>query len=102
MLIMLFSSTRSDWLGNIRSDILAGLVVALARIPEAIAFSIIAGVDPKIGHYPLHPALNAKLDSSYWEGRPTRPLGSNQALCGESVAETANDKCPLFQCSCYD
>ncbi|MBU2089495.1 MAG: sodium-independent anion transporter, partial [Alphaproteobacteria bacterium] len=42
---------RHEWLGNIRGDILAGLVVALALIPEAIAFSIIAGVDPKIGLY---------------------------------------------------
>ncbi len=42
---------RSEWLGNIRADILAGLVVALALIPEAIAFSIIAGVDPKVGLY---------------------------------------------------
>ncbi len=40
-----------EWFGNIRADILAGLVVALALIPEAIAFSIIAGVDPKIGLY---------------------------------------------------
>ena len=42
---------RSQWLGNIRGDLLAGLVVALALIPEAIAFSIIAGVDPKVGLY---------------------------------------------------
>ena len=42
---------RNEWLGNIRSDVLAGLVVALALIPEAIAFSIIAGVDPKVGLY---------------------------------------------------
>ena len=42
---------RNQWLGNIRGDILAGLVVALALIPEAIAFSIIAGVDPKVGLY---------------------------------------------------
>jgi len=40
---------RHEWLGNIRGDVLAGLVVALALIPEAIAFSIIAGVDPKVG-----------------------------------------------------
>jgi SulP family sulfate permease len=45
------SRLRSEWLGNIRPDVLAGLVVALALIPEAIAFSIIAGVDPKIGLY---------------------------------------------------
>ncbi|EXJ12229.1 SulP family inorganic anion transporter [Nitrincola nitratireducens] len=48
---MLFSSTRQDWLGNVRGDLLAGLVVALALIPEAIAFSIIAGVDPRVGLY---------------------------------------------------
>ncbi|AOU64475.1 SulP family inorganic anion transporter [Legionella pneumophila] len=48
---MLFSSTRQDWLGNLRGDLLAGIVVALALIPEAIAFSIIAGVDPKVGLY---------------------------------------------------
>jgi SulP family sulfate permease len=42
---------KAEWLGNIRADILAGLVVALALIPEAIAFSIIAGVDPKVGLY---------------------------------------------------
>ncbi|TDX21404.1 SulP family inorganic anion transporter [Rhodovulum visakhapatnamense] len=42
---------RDQWIGNVRGDILAGLVVALALIPEAIAFSIIAGVDPKVGLY---------------------------------------------------
>lgn len=48
---MLLHSTKQDWIGNIRGDVLAGLVVALALIPEAIAFSIIAGVDPKVGLY---------------------------------------------------
>ncbi|TRW48736.1 SulP family inorganic anion transporter [Aliidiomarina halalkaliphila] len=42
---------KLEWFGNIRADILAGMVVALALIPEAIAFSIIAGVDPKVGLY---------------------------------------------------
>jgi SulP family sulfate permease len=42
---------RQAWLANARGDLLAGLVVALALIPEAIAFSIIAGVDPKVGLY---------------------------------------------------
>lgn len=45
------STMRQEWLSNIRGDVLAGLVVALALIPEAIAFSIIAGVDPKVGLY---------------------------------------------------
>ena len=50
-IFMLLHSTKHDWFGNIRGDVLAGTVVALALIPEAIAFSIIAGVDPKIGLY---------------------------------------------------
>lgn len=45
------SSFRHEWFSNVRNDLLAGLVVALALIPEAIAFSIIAGVDPKVGLY---------------------------------------------------
>ena len=44
-------SLYQDWFSNVRNDLLAGLVVALALIPEAIAFSIIAGVDPKVGLY---------------------------------------------------
>lgn len=47
----MFANLRQEWLGNVRNDLLAGLVVALALIPEAIAFSIIAGVDPKVGLY---------------------------------------------------
>lgn len=42
---------KEQWFSNIRGDILSGIVVALALIPEAIAFSIIAGVDPMVGLY---------------------------------------------------
>ena len=42
---------NKQWFGNIRGDLLSGIVVALALIPEAIAFSIIAGVDPMVGLY---------------------------------------------------
>jgi SulP family sulfate permease len=45
------SSLKQTWFSNMRGDLLAGMVVALALIPEAIAFSIIAGVDPKVGLY---------------------------------------------------
>jgi SulP family sulfate permease len=45
------SSLRAGWLGNVRLDLLSGLVVAIALIPEAISFSIIAGVDPRVGLY---------------------------------------------------
>lgn len=48
---MSFQNIKQSWLFNVRGDVLAGLVVALALIPEAIAFSIIAGVDPKVGLY---------------------------------------------------
>ena len=48
---MSLHSLHQDWFSNVRNDLLAGLVVALALIPEAIAFSIIAGVDPKVGLY---------------------------------------------------
>lgn len=49
--MLLSERTWRDWVGNPRVELLAGLVVALALIPEAIAFSIIAGVDPKVGLY---------------------------------------------------
>lgn len=49
-----FSSYRRQWFADgaaARREILAGIVVALALIPEAIGFSIIAGVDPRVGLY---------------------------------------------------
>lgn len=58
---------RTEWFGNIRGDILAGLVVALALIPEAIAFSIIAGVDPKIG---LYASFSIAVIIAFVGGRP--------------------------------
>ncbi|AKL85268.1 SulP family inorganic anion transporter [Bacillus atrophaeus] len=44
-------SLKQQWFGNVRKDVLAGILVALALIPEAIGFSIIAGVDPMVGLY---------------------------------------------------
>uniref|UniRef100_UPI003744A9B2 SulP family inorganic anion transporter n=1 Tax=Methanofollis fontis TaxID=2052832 RepID=UPI003744A9B2 len=44
-------SIGEEWFSNLRGDLLAGLTVSLALIPEAIAFSIIAGVDPMVGLY---------------------------------------------------
>jgi hypothetical protein len=58
---------RQEWFGNIRGDLLAGLVVALALIPEAIAFSIIAGVDPKVG---LYASFCIAVVISFTGGRP--------------------------------
>ncbi|WP_196258728.1 SulP family inorganic anion transporter [Pelagibacterium limicola] len=58
---------RAQWFGNIRGDMLAGLVVALALIPEAIAFSIIAGVDPKVG---LYASFSIAVITAITGGRP--------------------------------
>ncbi|MEZ5853036.1 MAG: SulP family inorganic anion transporter [Hyphomicrobiaceae bacterium] len=61
------SKLQAEWLGNIRGDLLAGLVVALALIPEAIAFSIIAGVDPKVG---LYASFSIAVVTAIVGGRP--------------------------------
>ena len=47
----MFSTIREQWFSNIRADVLSGLVVAIALVPESIAFSFLAGVDPKVGLY---------------------------------------------------
>ncbi len=47
----MLTSIRQNWFSNVRGDLLAGTVVALALIPEAIAFSVIAGVEPRVGLY---------------------------------------------------
>lgn len=44
-------SVYRSWTTNPKADLLSGLVVALALIPEAISFSVIAGVDPEVGLY---------------------------------------------------
>ncbi len=64
---MTLDSLRREWLSNVRGDLLAGLVVALALIPEAIAFSIIAGVDPKVG---LFASFSIAVISAFAGGRP--------------------------------
>jgi len=61
------ASLKHDWFSNTRSDLLAGLVVALALIPEAIAFSIIAGVDPKVG---LYASFCIAVVTAFAGGRP--------------------------------
>lgn len=58
---------RDQWFGNIKADLLSGLVVALALIPEAIAFSIIAGVDPKVG---LYASFSIAVITAIAGGRP--------------------------------
>ncbi len=61
------SSLKQAWFSNTKNDLLAGLVVALALIPEAIAFSIIAGVDPKVG---LYASFSIAVIIAFTGGRP--------------------------------
>ncbi|TXC91091.1 SulP family inorganic anion transporter [Metabacillus litoralis] len=60
-------SYKDSWFGNIKGDLLSGLVVALALIPEAIAFSIIAGVDPMVG---LYASFTIAVTIAFVGGRP--------------------------------
>lgn len=62
-----FDIIRRSWLSNVRADMLAGIVVALALIPEAIGFSIIAGVDPRVG---LYASVVIAIVISFAGGRP--------------------------------
>src|SRR3954453_16195161 len=61
------NTIKQDWFSNIRGDVLASVVVALALIPEAIAFSIIAGVDPKVG---LYASFSIAVVIAFTGGRP--------------------------------
>ena len=67
MLYFSLARVKTEWFANVRGDLLAGLVVALALIPEAIAFSIIAGVDPKVG---LYASFSIAVISAFAGGRP--------------------------------
>lgn len=58
---------KEEWFGNVKGDVLAGIVVALALIPEAIAFSIIAGVDPMVG---LYASFSIAVVIAFVGGRP--------------------------------
>lgn len=71
------ASARQQWLANPRRDLLAGTVVALALIPEAIAFSIIAGVDPAVG---LYASFIIAVTISFVGGRPAMISAATGAM----------------------
>lgn len=73
-----FQRIRQEWFPNVPRELLAGLVVALALIPEAIAFSIIAGVDPKVGLY-----------ASFCIAVVTAIAGGRPAMISAATAATA-------------
>ncbi|ASE41199.1 SulP family inorganic anion transporter [Brevundimonas vesicularis] len=71
------ASARQQWLANPRRDLLAGTVVALALIPEAIAFSIIAGVDPAVG---LYASVVIAVTIAFVGGRPAMISAATGAM----------------------
>lgn len=98
------ASARRQWLANPRRDLLAGTVVALALIPEAIAFSIIAGVDPAVG---LYASVIIAVTIAFVGGRPamiSAATGAMALLMGGLVREhgleylfAASILCGVFQ-----
>ncbi|MFD2332362.1 SulP family inorganic anion transporter [Cohnella sp. GCM10020058] len=78
---------KSNWFFNTRRDILSGLTVAFALIPEAIAFSILAGVDPMVG---LYASFCIAVTISIVGGRPgmiSAATGAMASLMGPIVAK---------------
>ena len=80
---MEFISKRSS---NIKNDVLSGLTVALALVPEAVAFAFVAGVDPLIG---LYAAFMIGLITSIFGGRPGMISGATGALAVVMVSLVA-------------
>ncbi|OLN21248.1 sulfate permease [Domibacillus antri] len=68
---------KTEWFGNVKGDLLSGLVVALALIPEAIAFSIIAGVDPMVG---LYASFSMAVVIAFMGGRPAMISAATGAM----------------------
>ncbi len=71
---------------NAKNDILSGITVALALVPEAVAFSFVAGVDPLVG---LYAAFMIGLITSIFGGRPGMISGATGALAVVMVALVA-------------
>lgn len=76
-LVIMFNKLKVEWFGNVKGDILSGIVVALALIPEAIAFSIIAGVDPMVG---LHASFCIAVVMAFVGGRPAMISAATGAM----------------------
>ena len=71
---------------NVKNDILSGLTVALALVPEAVAFAFVAGVDPLVG---LYAAFMIGLITSIFGGRPGMISGATGALAVVMVSLVA-------------
>lgn len=78
---------KQEWFGNVRGDLLAGIVVCMALIPEAIGFSIVAGVDPMVGVYA---SFVLSVTTAFLGGRPgliTAAAGATALVLASLVAD---------------
>ena len=75
-----------DSVPNAKNDIISGLTVALALVPEAVAFAFVAGVDPLVG---LYAAFMIGLITSIFGGRPGMISGATGALAVVMVSLVA-------------
>ena len=73
----MMASIKQQWFLNVRADILSGMTVALALIPEALAFSIIAGVDPMVG---LYASFCMAIVIAFTGGRPAMISAATGAM----------------------
>ncbi|ULL19185.1 SulP family inorganic anion transporter [Paenibacillus sp. H1-7] len=88
---MFFERVKQGFFGNVRNDLLSGLTVAFALIPEAIAFSIMAGVDPMVG---LYASFTIAVTISIVGGRPgmiSAATGAMASLMGPIIVKYGLD-----------
>ena len=75
--MILGHTTRKNFTQNPKNDILSGLTVALALVPEAVAFAFVAGVDPLVG---LYGAFMMGIVTALFGGRPGMISGATGAM----------------------
>lgn len=78
---------QQQWFGNVRADILAGIVVGLALIPEALAFAFIVGVDPRVA---LYASFTIAVITAFVGGRPGLISAATGAMALVLVSLMAN------------
>lgn len=80
-------SYTQEWFGNLRADVLAGIVVGLALIPEALAFAFIVGVDPRVA---LYASFTMAVIIAFVGGRPAMVSAATGAMALVLVSLVAN------------
>ncbi|MGC6173974.1 SulP family inorganic anion transporter [Lacrimispora sp. 38-1] len=68
---------KNEWFGNVKNEVMSGLVVAIALIPEAIGFSLLAGLNPMVG---LYASFCIAIVTAIAGGRPGMISGATGAM----------------------